>query len=132
MIDAEGRTARAANLPTGIGHANRKPEQLERVTVRVAELERSDAARVGRQLLRPVTADRDRRVYFEPPPGRLHVVGDDGRVVETRIRRGGLGRHVLGIVGNDQIDVPLSELQSSRAVGDGSKTAGGSKPSARR
>ena len=86
MVDAEEQLAAAPLLPVLRAAILRKSQQLERMTVEVAELERLDAARQ-----RHWTALRDRREpsrRLELRVGLGHVRNDDREVLEPKIGAG--------------------------------------------
>src|SRR6185312_14179208 len=86
VVDPE--TQRVASSPMGGGLIVRKSQQLERMTLRIAEFESRDSACAGRKALRAVNRDRcpsadDGQALM----GLLHVRHEDGKVLENQIGR---------------------------------------------
>jgi hypothetical protein len=87
MIDAEEQRLRIAGVrPDPVFLPRWKPEQLERVAIEIAKLERAHAATARRQALRSAVADRPPiRTRAEMRIGPIHVRHDDREVLEPQI-----------------------------------------------
>ncbi len=90
VVDAEEEPGR---VPPARGRrAAGEVDQLDRVAVRIADLEGGDAAGGCGQRLRAVRADRCRMVGDETRGGRLHGAHRDRDVLEDRVVRACPGR----------------------------------------
>jgi len=94
MSDAEEQsTGIVVVLPSRACLCGRKPEQLERVSVWVAKLERAHAATARRQVLRSADADRlPTRTRAQMRVGTIHVGYDDSEMLEPEIVAATVGR----------------------------------------
>src|SRR6185437_16315568 len=86
MIDAEQPCAGPA-----ASARIRKLQQLERVSVRVAEFDGCGNTRLGREQHRSAGGDRRRAESLYPLPGDVGIVGHDREMLETQVggRRAG-------------------------------------------
>src|SRR5215471_12055747 len=86
MIDAEER-AGVLRLPSWIALAAGKPDELERVAVRIAEVERPDAASSRVRERDGLRRGRDGldSMIAKPPIRGVHVSDHDGHVLESLV-----------------------------------------------
>jgi len=86
VVHPEEHRARRRTVPRSAAGAGREPDQLQRVTVRVAELERAHAAVHRRQALRSAVADRvPSGAAAQVAVGGVHIVHHDGQVLEPQV-----------------------------------------------
>src|SRR5579863_6039442 len=86
MVDAEKKAGLGVPLPIRRHPAAWKFQQFQRMTVGIAEFERRDTARGGRQLLRPVGRDCDPPIGGNQPLiSCMDVRNDDRKMLKAKI-----------------------------------------------